>query len=90
MVGVPPPAARDVAMAHALRTPLTVIRGQSQLLRWWANRPGALNVSAILAAAAGIEQATAELAAAIDELDLCGALFPAPPVDAHVADGEPA
>ena len=90
MSAVPAQAARDVAMAHALRTPLTVIRGQAQLLRWWANRPGALNLPAILAAAASIEQATAELAAAIDDLDLCAALYPVAPTDVLVADGEPA
>src|SRR5690349_21535058 len=89
MSGVPAPAAGDVAMAHALRTPLTVIRGQSQLLRWWADRPGALNLPAILAAAASIEQATADLASAIDELDLCAALYPVA-VDVLLADGEQA
>ena len=52
MAAVPGHAAREVALAHALRTPLTVIRGQSQLLRWWAERPGALNLTAILTAAA--------------------------------------
>ena len=89
MSGVPAQAARDVAMAHALRTPLTVIRGQAQLLRWWADRPGALNLPAILAAAASIEQATADLAAAIDELDLCEALYPMP-ADVLVGEGEQA
>jgi signal transduction histidine kinase len=89
MSGIPAQAARDVAMAHALRTPLTVIRGQAQLLRWWADRPGALNLPAILAAAASIEQATADLAAAIDELDLCSVLHTVQ-TDLLVGDGEQA
>jgi signal transduction histidine kinase len=89
MSSVPVQAAHDVAMAHALRTPLTVIRGQAQLLRWWSERPGALNLQAILAAAASIEQATADLASAIDELDLCAALYPVP-ADVLMADGEQA
>ncbi len=88
MSAVPSQAVRDVAMAHALRTPLTVIRGQAELLRWWANRPGALNLPAILTAAAGIEQATADLAAAIDDLDLCAVLYPTK-TEVLIADGEP-
>ncbi|MEA2594883.1 MAG: hypothetical protein QOF01_1352 [Thermomicrobiales bacterium] len=86
----PPPSqvAHDLAATHALRTPLTVIRGQAQLLRWWANRPGALNLSAILTAASRIEDAAGELASAIDDLHLSDALHPPSPVDLVLADGE--
>jgi signal transduction histidine kinase len=89
LTGMPAQTAREVALAHALRTPLTVIRAQAQLLRWWAERPGALNFSSILAAAARIEEATGELTAAIDAIDLCAALY-ASPVEVALADGEQA
>lgn len=87
MVGVPNQAAADVALAHALRTPLTVIRGQSQLLRFLANRPGGLNLAAILQAAARIEEATSELTAAIDGMNLCDSLVTGSSYDV-VVEGE--
>jgi signal transduction histidine kinase len=85
MTDGPRQARANVALAHSLRTPLTVIRGQSQMLQLWADRPGALNLSAILRAAARIEAATRELAATIDELDLGDVLRLDDPTDAVIA-----
>jgi signal transduction histidine kinase len=85
MADIPRQALANVALAHALRTPLTVIRGQSQLLRWWADRPGALNLSAILQSAARIEEATRELAAAIEGLALGDVLRSDEPTDTVIA-----
>lgn len=88
MVDVSRRALANVALAHALRTPLTVIRGQSQLLRWWADRPGGVNLSAILQAAARIEDATRELAATIDGLDLGEVLQADDPTDMVISRHE--
>jgi signal transduction histidine kinase len=88
MAHVPVRALPNVALAHALRTPLTVIRGQSQLLRWWADRPGGLNLTAILQAAAHIEEATRELATAIEGLNLGDVLRPDDTSDMVVANGD--
>ena len=70
------PMARDVELAHALRTALTAIRGQAQLAQLRATRPDGLDRAGVLAALASIESATGELAATIDRFDLCAALRP--------------